>query len=90
MAVGKPNPVGKMTGANDGVADGIITHAVNLERLKSSEVQAVWAMLRKVQGDIIEQLNALDPTAVGGKTRIKRLERLLNNTKATIQSLILS
>ena len=86
MAVGKPNPVGKMTGANDGVADGIITHAVNLERLKSSEVQAVWAMLRKVQGDIIEQLNALDPTAVGGKTRIKRLERLLNNTKATIRA----
>ena len=75
-----------MTGANDGVADGIITHAVNLERLKSSEVQAVWAMLRKVQGDIIEQLNALDPTAVGGKTRIKRLERLLNNTKATIRA----
>ena len=86
MAVGKPNPVGKMTGANDGVADSIITHAVNLERLKSSEVQAVWAMLRKVQGDIIEQLNALDPTAVGGKTRVKRLERLLANTTATIKA----
>lgn len=86
MAVGKPNPVGALTGANDGLADNIISHAVNLERLKASEVQAVYAMLRKVQGDLIEQLNSLDPTAVGGKTQANRLVRLLKNTQATIRS----
>ena len=86
MAVGKPNPVGALTGANDGLADEIIGHAVNLERLKTSEIQAVYAMLRKVQGDLIEQLNSLDPTAVGGKTQANRLLRLLKNTQATIKA----
>ena len=43
-------------------------------------------MLRKVQGDLIEQLNSLDPTAVGGKTKANRLVRLLKNTQATIKA----
>ena len=86
MAVGNPNPIGALTGANDGLADNIIGHAVNLERLKAGEIQAVYAMLRKVQGDLIEQLNSLDPTAVGGKTQAKRLVRLLKNTQATIRA----
>ena len=51
MAVGRPNPVGDITGANDKVADNIITHAVNLERLKSSEYQKVRFRMRQSQID---------------------------------------
>ena len=53
MAVGRPNPVGDITGANDKVADNIITHAVNLERLKSSEYQKVFQLLDKLEIDFI-------------------------------------
>ena len=86
MATPKPNPIGALTGANDGLADGIITHAVNLERLKASEVQQISAMLRTLQGQLLEQLNSLDPTAVGGKTRANRLLRLFKNVQATIRA----
>ena len=50
MALNKPNPIGAMTGANDGVASGIIGHAVNLERLKADEARIVFGMLRKPHG----------------------------------------
>ena len=56
MAVGRPNPVGNITGANDKVADNIITHAVNLERLKSSEYQKVFQLLDKLETADIKTL----------------------------------
>tara|TARA_B100000513_G_scaffold189667_1_gene113565 strand:- start:339 stop:5408 length:5070 start_codon:yes stop_codon:yes gene_type:complete len=86
MAVGRPNPVGNITGANDKVADNIITHAVNLERLKSSEYQKVFQLLDKLEIDLEEKIKKIDVTAVGGKARQKRFTKLLANVRATIKA----
>lgn len=86
MALNKPNPIGAMTGANDGVASGIIGHAVNLERLKVDEARLVFGMLRKLEAKLIDDLNKLDPTVVGGKTRTRRLQLLLANIQKTVKA----
>ena len=80
------NPVGDITGANDKVADNIITHAVNLERLKSSEYQKVFQLLDKLEIELEEKNKKIDVTAVGGKARQKRFTKLLANIRATIKA----
>lgn len=86
MALNKPNPIGAITGANDGVASGIIGHAVNLERLKADEARIVFGMLRKLEAKLIDDLNKADPTVVGGKTRTRRLQLLLANVQKTVKA----
>lgn len=86
MALNKPSPIGASTGANDGVADGIIGHAVNLERLKADEARIVFGMLRKLEAKLIDDLNKTDPTVVGGKTRTRRLQLLLANVQKTVKA----
>ena len=85
MAVGRPNPVGDITGANDKVADNIITHSVNLERLKSSEYQKVFQLLDELDIELEEKIKKIDVTAVGGKAR-QKVYQITCKCKATIKA----
>lgn len=76
-----------MTSANEKLFDAITSRALDLQRLTSGQRKASAAFLKELEGDIVAQLAKIDPTGVGRlSARADRLEKLLDQVKATIKT----
>jgi len=82
----KPKIAPTSLNVSDKVQDLSIIHAINLERLKQSEVVKVLDILDDLGLSIQKQLEKIDPTGVGPTYRARRLARLLKNVKATTKA----
>ena len=80
----KLNPQG--LNANDALQDSVVIHAINLERLKASEVKKIVALLEDVELDIIKKIEKIDPTGVGTTYRARRLAKLIEGVRGTIKN----
>jgi SPP1 gp7 family putative phage head morphogenesis protein len=68
------------------IADSIVGHQVTLERLKASERRLVLRMLKRLEADLIKELEMNSPTEVVRTAfRQRRLEALLEQTQGTIR-----
>jgi hypothetical protein len=67
-----------MASLNDEIVDAVIARSVNLSRLSAGETRKILALLRRLELDLVDQLERVNPT---GATRTAfqqdRLERLL-------------
>lgn len=82
----KPKIAPTSLNVSDKVQDLSIIHAINLERLKQSEVVKVLDILDDLGLSIQKQLEKIDPTGVGPTYRARRLAKLLENVKATTKA----
>lgn len=71
--------------ANTRLLDAILTHAVDLERLKAGEVAGVLKLLTDLEAELIGKLATLPaPTTQGAELARARVEALLVQTQQTI------
>lgn len=71
----------------DKLADKMTAHAVTLERLKAGERNAVVAMLRKLEAELVARLAEIEPSGVTVPAyQQARLKKLLAQVKETIRA----
>lgn len=70
---------------NTEIADKMITHSVDLEKVKAGLLYRVIRFLKQLEADLLSQLVNTDPTSVSSRYQRKRLESLLIQTQATIK-----
>lgn len=76
-----------MASVNDAVADEILTHAVNLDRFAADVRQRVFTLLLALEKDLLRELRENDFTGPVRVTyRLRRLQRLLEQTQETIRT----
>ena len=79
----KPKLAPTSLNVSDKVQDLSIIHAINLERIKASQVSTVLDILDDLGKDIELKLEKIDPTGVGPTYRSRRLASLLEQVKQT-------
>lgn len=79
----KPKLAPTSLNVSDKVQDLSIIHAINLERIKASQVSTVLDILDDLGKDIELKLEKIDPTGVGPTYRARRLASLLEQVKQT-------
>lgn len=81
----KPKLSPTTVNASDTLQDLTVVHAINLERLKAHEVDKVLNILDDLGLSVQKALEKVDPSAVGGKYRFKRLTKLKAQIDATVK-----
>lgn len=70
-----------MTTVNEKLLDRTVRQSIFLERFKGGEAKRLLNVYRDLEKDLLAQLAAIDPTAVKGRYRQLRLQKLLDHAR---------